>query len=257
MAKKVNNTDEQFANVEENLSKAGLFVVKNQKKLLKLLGFTLAIIALFVIFNQYYTIKSFLPPKIYSEETINKSNSDLSKAQFVLDNENYEGALNGDTITIETDTDTSTTITKGFKDIIAEYPYTEAGNLSNYYAAICQLNLGSRLDSSQYFEEALISLNNFETNDKMISSLATGLKGDVYMELENTTEAMNFYKSAATDFVNDLTTPYFMMKQAHIHEINKDFSLALEIYNTIKSEYSDSQEGENIDKYISSVSNRR
>ena len=48
-----------------------------------------------------------------------------------------------------------------------------------------------------------------------------------------------------------------MMKQAHIHEINKDFSLALEIYNTIKSEYSESQEGENIDKYISSASNRR
>ena len=87
--------------------------------------------------------------------------------------------------------------------------------------------------------------------------MSTGLKGDANMELGNKTEAMNFYKSAATDYVNDLTTPYFMMKQAHIHEINKDFSLALEIYNTIKSEYSESQEGENIDKYISSASNRR
>ena len=255
MAKKVNKTDEQFANVEENLSKAGLFVVKNQKKLLKLLGFTLAIIALFVIFNQYYTIKSFFPPKIYSEETINKSNSDLSQAQFNFDNRNYEGALNGDTVI--NPIDSSTIINKGFTDIISDYPYTEAANLSNYYAAICQLNLGSRLDSSQYFEDALISLNNFETDNEMISSLSTGLKGDVYMELENTTEAMSFYKSAATDYVNDLTTPYFMMKQAHIHEINKDFSLALEIYNTIKSEYSESQEGENIDKYISSASNRR
>ena len=114
------------------------------------------------------------------------------------------------------------------------------------------------MDSSQqYFEEALISLNNFETDDEMISSLATGLKGDANMELGNINEAMNFYKSAATDYVNDLNTPYFMMKQAHIHEINKDFSLALEIYNTIKSEYSESQEGENIDKYISSASNRR
>ncbi|MBT4478766.1 MAG: hypothetical protein HN594_02335 [Flavobacteriales bacterium] len=255
MAKKVNKTDEQFANVEENLSKAGLFVVKNQKKLLKLLGFTLAIIALFVIFNQYYTIKSFFPPKVYSLETINKSNSDLSQAQFNFDNRNYEGALNGDTVI--NPIDSSTIINKGFKDIISDYPYTEAANLSNYYAAICQLNLGSRLDSSQYFEDALISLNNLETDNEMISSLVTGLKGDANMELGNTTEAMNFYKSAATDYVNDLTTPYFMMKQAHIHEINKDFSLALEIYNTIKSEYSDSQEGENIDKYISSASNRR
>ena len=255
MAKKVNKTDEQFANVEENLSKAGLFVVKNQKKLLKLLGFTLAVIALFVIFNQYYTIKSFFPPKIYSEETVNKSNSDLSQAQFNVDNRNYEGALNGDTVI--NPIDSSTTINKGFKDIISDYPYTEAANLSNYYTAIHQLDLGSKLDSSQYFEEALISLNNFETDDEIISSLATGLKGDAYMELGNTTEAMNFYKLAATDYVNGFTTPYFMMKQAHIHEINKDFSLALEIYNTIKSEYSESQEGENIDKYISSASNRR
>ena len=254
MAKKVNKTDEQFANVEENLSKAGLFVVKNQKKLLKLLGFILAVIALFVIFNQYYTIKSFFPPKVYSLETINKSNSDLSQAQFNFDR-NYEGALNGDTVI--NPIDSSTIINKGFKDIISDYPYTEAANLSNYYAAICQLNLGSRLDSSQYFEDALISLNNLETDNEMISSLVTGLKGDANMELGNTTEAMNFYKSAATDYVNDLTTPYFMMKQAHIHEINKDFSLALEIYNTIKSEYSESQEGENIDKYISSASNRR
>ena len=256
MAKKVNKTDEQFANVEENLSKAGLFVVKNQKKLLKLLGLVLVIIASFIIFNKYYTVTSVFPPKVYSEETINKSNSDLSQAQFNLENENYEGSLNGDTIT--NPIDSSIIVTKGFKNIISDYPYTEAANLSNYYTAICQLNLGSKLDSShQYFEEALISLNNFETDDEMISSLATGLKGDANMELGNINEAMNFYKSAATDYVNDFTTPYFMMKQANIHEINKDFSLALEIYNTIKSEYSDSQEGENIDKYISSASNRR
>ena len=125
----------------------------------------------------------------------------MSQAQFNVDNRNYEGALNGDTVI--NPIDSSTTINKGFKDIISDYAYTEAANLSNYYAAIHQLDLGSKLDSSKYFEEALISLNNFETDDEIISSLSTGLKGDVYMELENTTEAMNFYKSAATDYVND------------------------------------------------------
>ena len=34
MAKKVNKTDKQFANVEESLTKAGLFVERNQKRLL-------------------------------------------------------------------------------------------------------------------------------------------------------------------------------------------------------------------------------
>jgi TolA-binding protein len=82
----------------------------------------------------------------------------------------------------------------------------------------------------------------------------TGLKGDAHMELGNTTKAMEFYKSAATDDVNDFTTPYFMMKQAHIHEINKDFSSALEIYETIKADYPESEQGKNIDKYITSAS---
>ena len=36
MAKTVNKTDEQFANVEESLSKAGLYVVKNQNVIMKL-----------------------------------------------------------------------------------------------------------------------------------------------------------------------------------------------------------------------------
>ena len=38
MAKKVNKTEEQLANVEENLSKAGLFVIDNQEKILKVVG---------------------------------------------------------------------------------------------------------------------------------------------------------------------------------------------------------------------------
>ena len=38
MAKKVNKTEEQLANVEENLSKAGLFVVDNQEKIIKIIG---------------------------------------------------------------------------------------------------------------------------------------------------------------------------------------------------------------------------
>jgi tetratricopeptide (TPR) repeat protein len=256
-----------------------------------------------------------LPVKIYSPTTINKSNSDLSQAKFNLENGNYKEALNGGA-----DPDSSGKIDKGFTEIILNYPYTDAANLANYYAAICQMNLSS--DTSQYFEEALISLDNVSTKTKssgtkdlidlqviiilivlilylflylkkkdirrfipysvllvglliiygfyfhdynkekstteiIFSSEVTGLKGDAHMELGDTTKAMEFYKSAATDYVNDITTPYFMMKQAHIYKIKKDFSSALEIYNTIKSDYSESKQGVNIDKHISSASNRR
>ena len=47
MAKKVNKTEEQLANVEENLSKAGLFVINNQDKILKVVGSIVVLIAIF------------------------------------------------------------------------------------------------------------------------------------------------------------------------------------------------------------------
>ena len=73
------------------------------------------------------------------------------------------------------------------------------------------------------------------------------------MELGDEIKAMECYKSASTDHVNDVTTPYFMMKQAEIYYENKDFSSALEIYETIKSDYPESEQGKNIDKYITSA----
>ena len=233
MAKKVNKTDEQLANVEGNLSKVGLYVVKNSEKLIKLVG---AIILGFAIFFGYNTF--------FVEANEKNANSEMYIAEFYFQNNNYEKALIGDGKF------------SGFLSIADQYSSTETGNIANYYAAICQMNLGSSLDSVQYFKNALSSLNNFETDDKIILSLATGLKGDANMELGNTNKAMSFYKSAATDNINSFTTPYFMMKQAKILESNKDFSSALEVYNTIKEDYPESKEGINIDKYITSASNR-
>jgi len=233
MAKKVNKTDEQLANVEGHLSKAGLYVVENSGKLIKLVG---AIILGFAIFFGYNTF--------FVEPNEKNASSEMYIAEFYFQNNNYEKALIGDGKF------------SGFLSIADQYSSTKTGNIANYYAAICQMNLGSSLDSLKYFENALSSLNNFETDDKIISSLSTGLKGDANMELGNTNKAMSFYKSAATDNVNSFTTPYFMMKQSKILELNKDFDSALEIYNTIKSDYPESKEGINIDKYITSASNR-
>jgi len=235
MAKKVNKTDEQFANVEENLSKAGLYIAKNHSKIIKIVGSIILVITIIIGYNTFY-------PNLDEEN----ASSEIYIAEFHFQRDSFNIALNGDGQF------------SGFLSIANKYSNTEVGNIANYYAAICQMNLGSSLDSVQYFENALSSLNNFETDsvNEIISSLAIGLKGDAKMELGDTTEAMNFYKSAATDNANSFTTPYFMMKQARIHELKKEFTLSLEIYNTIKSDYPESKEGINIDKYITSASNR-
>ena len=232
MAKKVNKTEEQLANVEENLSKAGLYVVNNQERIIKVIGSIVVLIAIFAAYTKFIV-----------EPKEKEASEEMYIAEFYFQNNNYNEALNGDGQY------------SGFLTIANDYSSTDAGNLANYYAAICQMNLASS-DSLHYYESALSSLSSFSTDDEILYSLSVGLKGDANLELGNTDEAMSFYITAATDYINDFTTPYFMMKQAHLHEKNENHTAALELYNSIKSDYSQSKEGLDIDKYISSATNR-
>ena len=226
MAKTVNKTDEQFANVEESLSKAGLYVVKNQNVILKLVGILLIIAFLFIGYTKFYI-----------EPLEKEASEEMYIAEFYFQNNDFDKALNGDGQF------------SGFISVASDYSSTDAANLANYYAAICQINLGE-------YENAINSLNEFSTDDVVLSALSTGLIGDANMELGNVLEALNYYVSAANDNVNSFTTPYFMMKQAGIHKNKEDYASALEIYNSIKSDYPKSTQALSIDKYISSESNR-
>ena len=226
MAKTVNKTDEQFANVEESLSKAGLYVVKNQNVIMKLVGIILIIVFLFIGYTKFYI-----------EPLEKEASEEMYIAEFYFQNNDFDKALNGDGQF------------SGFISIVSDYSSTDAANLANYYAAICQINLGE-------YENAINSLNEFSTDDVILSALSTGLIGDANMELENVSEALNYYVSAANDNENSFTTPYFMMKQAGIHNKNEDYASALKIYNSIKSDYPKSTQALSIDKYISSESNR-
>ena len=232
MAKKVNKTEEQLANVEENLSKAGLFVVDNQEKIVKILGLIVVIIAIFALYTKFIV-----------EPKEKEASEEMYIAEFYFQNNDYNKALNGDGQY------------SGFLTVADNYSSTNSGNLANYYAAICQMNLAPN-DSINYYEDALNSLSDFDTDDEILYSLSTGLKGDANLELGNYDKALNYYVSAANDYVNDFTTPYFMMKQAFVHELNEDYNSALKIYESIKEKYSQSKEGLSIDKYISSASNR-
>ena len=232
MAKKVNKTEEQLANVEENLSKAGLFVVDNQEKIVKILGLIVVVIAIFALYTKFIV-----------EPKEKEASEEMYIAEFYFQNNDYNKALNGDGQY------------SGFLTVADNYSSTNSGNLANYYAAICQMNLAPN-DSINYYEDALNSLSDFDTDDEILYSLSTGLKGDANLELGNYDKALNYYVSAANDYVNDFTTPYFMMKQAFIHELNEDYNSALKIYESIKEKYSQSKEGLSIDKYISSASNR-
>ena len=226
MAKKVNKTEEQLVQVEQALSKTEQYIEENQKSLTIIVGAIIAIVGLYLGYQNFYI-------KPLEEE----AQSEMFMAQLYFEKDSFSLALNGDGQYY------------GFIDINDEYPSTKAGNLASYYAGLCYLH-------TQDYEMAIEYLSNFSTDSEMLSSLALGCIGDAYLELDELDEALDYYEDATQNSNNIFTAPRYMMKQAMIHEINKNYEDALELYQEIKSSYKESKEFQDIDKYISRIENR-
>jgi tetratricopeptide (TPR) repeat protein len=134
----------------------------------------------------------------------------------------------------------------GFLEIIDEYGFTKSANLAHYYAGMCYKNIGKN-------EEAIEYLKKFDSNDKMIAPIALGAIGDCYANLGEVGEAVKFYKRAAKKEKNDFTSPLYYMRAAILLEQNNEFKNALDILETIKNNYYNTEEGRNIEKYITRV----
>ena len=221
MAKKVNKTDQQLANVEQALSKTEQFIETNQKKITYVVGAVVAVIALYFGYQNMY-----LAPLEEDAQT------EMFMAELYFQKDSFSLALNGDEQY------------EGFLSIADDYGLTKAGNLANYYAGLCYLNLGE-------FENAIDYFSDFSSDDIILSSLALGCIGDCYAELDDIDTALDFYKKASKNSDNGFTTPRYLMKQARILESLEDFDAANDLYVKIKENYTESIEAQNIEKYIS------
>ena len=113
-----------MANVKEknveNLNKQEAFLLKYKKAI------TIAVVALIVIIAGIILYKNYV-----AEPRQDKASTALAKGQEYFANENYEMALKGDSLGFV-----------GFAKLAKEYSSTDAGNLANLYAGLCQANLG-------------------------------------------------------------------------------------------------------------------
>ncbi len=128
-------------------------------------------------------------------------------------------------------------------DIADEYSITKSGNLANYYAGMSYLHLGQ-------FEEAIEYLRQFNSDDEIVMTMAIAGIGDANMELGNTDDAISYYVKATERKPNKFVTPMMLMKLGLAYESQKEFAKAYETYELIQKEYSKSNEGRNIRKYI-------
>ena len=220
MAKKTDKTEEQFAAVEETLSRTEQWIESNHKRLSTAVFIIIGFIALYLGYG-----------KFYAEPLNEEAHSEMFMAEKYFETDSFNIALNGDGQYL------------GFIDLANDYSGTTAGNLANYYAGICCLKIGDN-------ESAIDYLSEFRADDEMVSSIALGSMGDAYMNLGEVNNAISYYEKAAYNSDNNFTTPIYLKRAALACEKNGNYSDALTYYKRIKTDYSKTQEAADIDKYI-------
>jgi tetratricopeptide (TPR) repeat protein len=218
--KKTDKTEEQFAVVEETLTRTEQWVENNQKTLSTIVFAIVGVIALYLAFDKFYV------------DPINEeAQQELFKSVSYFEADSFNLALNG--VNGE----------YGLLDIIDYYGSTEAGNLANYYAGVCFLKTGDN-------ESAIDYLSDFSSDDEVVSSVAYGSMGDAYMNTGEFDNAINYWTKAAFNSKNDFTTPIYLKRAAMALEKDGNLDRALEYYTIIQKEYSNSDEARDIDKFI-------
>ena len=197
MANKVEKHDE-LENVEHVLSTSEAFIEKYQKQILIAVGAVVLVVLAILAFNNFYLVK---------QETA--AQTEMGKAQIYFATDSFKVALEGNRDFI------------GFKAISSEYSITKSANLAAAYAGICYYKLGQ-------YENAVKYLSQFDGEDNYFTTSVIGLIGDSYVELNETSKALDYFEKAA-DTENDVLSPVYMKKAGVVYESLKQPEKALEL----------------------------
>lgn len=217
-------TTQEQLNVEEALSRSETFIENNKKLIIG------AIIAIILIIAGILLYKN-----LYKEPREVKAQAALFRGQEYFEQDMYETALNGDSISYA-----------GFLKVADEFSGTDAANLAKAYAGLSYAHLGN-------YEQALKYLNDFNGKDQMVSPAILGATGDCYAHLEQYDKATAAFIKAADKADNMTLSPIYLLKAGQIYEKQAKYNDALNAYNKIKDKYFDSYQAMDIDKYIARV----
>jgi tetratricopeptide (TPR) repeat protein len=215
--------NKSVAPVETNdlVYQAGDVWNKNGRKILIALGILLALIA------GYLAYKNFV-----SGPNEQKASEAMFRAQDYFAQDSVRLALNGDNMNL------------GFLKIISRYEGTKSANLAHFYAGSCYLKLGD-------FNNAVKYLKEFSTDSKQIQARATSLLADAYSEQGKKAEAAEQYSKAGKMFEkDDYNSPEYLFRAAYLYESMGKNKEAIDLYKLIKTKYSKSERGFDIDKYL-------
>ena len=208
-------------NVEEALTQSEAFLIKNKKSII---GIVVAVIVIVAGVTMY--------KNLYAAPREEKAQAALFMGQQYFESNNFEQALNGDSIGYA-----------GFLKVAEEYSGTKAANLAKAYAGICYAKLGKS-------QEAIDALNSFDGDDQMVAPAVKGAIGNCYAQLGDLDKAAATLLDAANQADNNTLSPIFLMQAGEILVKQGKIDEAVQAYTTIKDKYFSSYQAMNIDKYI-------
>ena len=224
MASTKNQNDAQNASSTVNITET--FFDKYKKAIIIGVIAVIVIIAGVIVYNNYV-----------AEPRAAKASTALSKGQEYFGMEEYEKALNGDSIGYA-----------GFISIAADYSSTDAGNLANLYAGLCYAQMGKWQEAASYLEKF------DQQDDQMISPAALGALGNAYAHLKQLDKAVETLTKAARNADNNSLSPTFLIQAGEILESQGKKAEALKLYEEVKQKYFNSMQYQTIDKYIERAS---
>ncbi len=134
----------------------------------------------------------------------------------------------------------------GFLDVADSYSGTNAGNIANYYAGVSYLQM-------KQYDKAIEFLSKFDSDNASLNATAVGAIGDAFSDIDQEEEALEFYEKAANKKANDFLTPLFLYKAAQTAMSLKKYSKAEQFFTQIKENYSKSDQGRDIEKFINAA----
>ena len=220
------NQQQATPTMEETLNKSEAFFLKYKKAIIA------AVVAIVVIIGGAVLYKTYI-----SEPNEQKASTAIAKGQEYFAQGLFQQALAGDSAGF-----------KGFAKLADEYSSTEAGNLANLYAGLCNAQLDK-------WDEAVKYLEKFDgADDQMISPVAEGALGNAYAHLNQLDKAVSHLKKAAEKADNNSLSPTFLVQAGEILESQGKADEALKLYKQVKEKYFNSMMYQRIDEYIERVS---
>ena len=222
-------TAEVFNTLDETASKSEKWIEKNSKLLFSGLILVLALILGYGAFKKYVQEPKEL--EAADELAYPKSFFDEAQNNTVAADSLYNLALNG------------ADGKYGLLDIIDNYGSTNAGNLAKYMTGISYLKMRD-------YENAISHLSDFSTEDQILGALALGNIGDAFAEINQPTEALEYYEKAANFKSNEFTSPIYLMKAGRTAMDLNEFKKAETLFARIQDDYAQSDEAQGINAFI-------